>query len=1142
MKANKLCAAVLFIIATALTGGVVWGQANGGGSISGVIYDSAHSVVPNAAIEVTDNATGVTSTTESSPSGQFGFPVLSVGVYTLRVTKAGFAAEAVNNVTVSLAQTTSEAIALKIGGASETVEVSGSSASLNTTTPETTTGLDSQTYASLPVPNLGGPRSVVAVATLAPGVASGVSSGANSNGSSPRSTLVVSGGQGYAGQSQIDGVTYLTSNTSSDFDAYQPIPIQALSEFALIQNNFSAQYGRTPGGVLSFNTRSGTNDWHGEIFEFNENTDLNARSYFATKRAPTVQNEFGANVGGPILKNKAFFFAYYSGFRFSGAAPSTLATIQTTQERAGDFSSYLDGSGNVIPIYDPATTQCGAGGICTRQQFPNNMIPAARIGQVARNFIPYIPNPTNSSETNNYSYAERNTNDATQYGGKVDYTLGKSDTLHGFLGGAPFTAEQGIRQIYNPPFYSSGTGSPNNALIVILSEDHVFSSSLLNHFAFGFSRTNESYVRPGYNSPVTLGIGNIPTNTPPLLYFNGYPGVGSTGQFLISNGFDYNDFVALTKGNHEIQAGGEYQRIQGNTNSPSTATFTFSSLETSQPSAPNTTGNSFASFLLGNVDSSSQSYTPVEIGTRYRYAAVYVQDNWKLRPNLTLNLGVRYDIPFTRTQVHNTLSSFDPNMPNPGAGGRLGALAFAGSGGQPYCNCQRFSAIDYSGVQPRVGFAYSLDKNTVIRGGAGLFEGTTGDVIDNGWRTQFSDGLNASPSFASPNLGVTPAFNINDGFPAFRKPPHIDATLDNGGNITYLAKRNGTTARITTWNLDVQNNFAGNFVLDLGYVGNSGHHLGSALANPNQVDPKYLSLGSTLNAPLSSSAGQATGVPLPYPGFSGTVAQALRPYPQYLNIQELAQNEANSSYNALQVKLQRQFSRGPTILVSYTWAKVLSDSDYAGPTGAGLVVGGQNAFNPRSERGLSTLQPPHIVSIAYVWQLPFGKGQPYLGTRSVASVLLGGWQVTGIHSYHSGEPFIVNSPNNLPIFNAILRPNIVPGVPLKGYQGSFNPAKSVYLNPAAFSIPAPFTFGNVRRTLDGIRSFAYYDEDLGLGRNIPLSERINLFLGLNTFNTFNRVIFGSPDTGNLGTNPNFGHIGSQANSPRLLQLQGRITF
>jgi hypothetical protein len=1119
---------------------VSWGQASGGGSISGLITDSTGSLVPNAVVAVTNKATGVVTTTAGNPTGRFIFPVLSAGAYTLKVTKTGFSTATADDVIVSLSQTTSETITLQVGGENSTVEVSANSAGLNTSTLETTTGLDQATYASLPVPNTGSARSIVAVATLAPGVYVNAATG-NNNGSTPRSTLVVSGGQGYSGQSQIDGVTYLTSNTSSDFFGFQPVPLEALSEFTLVQNNYSANYGRTPGGVLSFNTRSGTNGWHGEVYEFNENTDMNARSYFAATRTATVQNEFGANLGGPIIKDKAFFFVYYGGYRFSGASPAAATTIETPAELSGDFSSYVNASGQVVPIYDPNTTLCNAAGVCTRQQFPGNKIPAARIGQVAKSFFPYIPTPTNNNETANFVYSAGNTNVATQYGGKIDYTLREHDTLHGFFGAQPFTSGADIGPPNEFPFNQSATELPDNAMVLILSEDHTFSPTLLNHFAFGFSRTNESYVRPGYNAPVSLGIGNI-VPSPPLLYFTEYPGVGTVGQFIASNGFDYNDFVSLTRRNHELQVGGEFQRIQGNTQSISAASFNFSDLETGQPGIP-ATGNSFASFLLGNVDSASEAYTFVPIGTRYSYMALYVQDNWKLRPNLTVNLGVRYEIPFTRTQTHNTLASFDPSMSNPGAGGLPGALAFAGSGAAPYCNCQRFSEINYSGVQPRIGFAYSLDKNIVIRGNFGMFEGTTGDTLDNGWRTNFSDGTNASPSFASPNLGVTPAFNINDGFPAFQKPPQVSATLDNGGNISYIAKRNGTTARISLWNFDVQNALPGGFLLDLGYVGNSGHHLGSALANPNQDNPNYLALGATLDDLLSSAAGQASGVPVPYPGFSGTVAQALRPYPQYLTVEELAQNEANSSYNALQAKLQRRISRGgPMILVSYTWAKLLADSDYAGPTGAGLVSGGQNSFNPRSERGLSTLQPPQIASISYVWQLPFGQGERYLHTRSLASALFGGWEITGVQSYHSGEPFVVDIPNTLPIFNSILRPNRVLGVPLKGYQGNFNPATDVYLNGAAFSIPAPYTFGDVRRTVDGIRSFAYYDEDLGVGRNIHLSEGITLFLQANAFNAFNRVVFGSPDTSDFGTNADFGHITSQGNSPRLLQLQAKVSF
>jgi outer membrane receptor protein involved in Fe transport len=1121
----------------------VLGQ-TGGGSVTGTVADPSGAVVPRASVTLASMTTGVKLTTQTSSAGQFVFPVVPVGEYTITVSASGFSKGVISNVTVALNQTTNEAVVLRVGTAITTVNVTAPPVHLDTNSAQQSAGIDEQTYSQLPIAMTGSARSPTIVADLMPGVADapGASTAGPSSGDSQTFSDSIEGGQAFGAEVLYDGVALAQTNVAGDMRV-QPIPVEALSEFTLVQNSFSAVYSRTPGGVLSFNTRSGTNQWHGEAYEFNENTSLNARGFFAATTPALRQNEFGVNLGGPIKKDKTFVFGYYSGFRYSATPQQSLVTIPTVAERNGDFSEYTL-NGQVVPIYDPATTACNAAGICTRAQFPSNIIPSDRLVSVAKAFLPYIPAPTNSAEINNYLPVGVDTTTENRWGFKLDHYFSDRDIIHGFYGQSPLSSVSGT-SVYATPFITNGGQTyPDDYLIARISEDHTFSPSLLNHLTLGYNRDNFSYYCPTSSSNATLGIPNIVPYAPDYLTWSGYQqaGCGDPGQKVIENGSVVDDSLSWIHGKHDLTMGVDFERSQDNTLPKSDSGFSFSYQETDLPSAPNPslTGNGFASFLLGEVDTASEQDYINEVGNRFQYLGLYIQDNFKIVPKLTLNFGLRYDIPWTRTAAHNVLSAFDPSMPNPGAGGRLGALAFAGYGPDPYCNCIRFDDVRYNGIQPRFGFAYEINPKTVLRGGFGIFDDSNGDVLENGIRIQYADGFNAEPQFGTTNLGITPAFNIENGLPAFTLPPTISPSFDNNGSINYLAPQDGTVGFVENWNFDVQRQLPGNLLLDLGYFANSAHHLAGLLLNPDQVNPKYLSLGNALTAPLNSSAGIATGVPLPYPGFTGDVAQALRPYPQYLGINQYNQTDANSHYNSLQLKLQRSFTNGLSVLVSYTYSKLITDAEEGESWYSPYGGGSQNSYDLAAEMAPSGIDPPQILKLTYVYQFPFGKGKRFVNHGGVASALAGGWEVSAIQTYQSGFPLSVTISNTLPLFNYSLRPNIVSGASLKAnYSGSFNPATDVYLNAGAFAEPAPFTFGDAARVLP-VRSFAYYDEDVGLSRHFRFKERWDLQISAHAFNLFNRVTFGSPDTTPFA--PGFGVVSSQINSPRVVQLAADLHF
>jgi Carboxypeptidase regulatory-like domain len=1146
----KLVAIVVnsLLVAVALAPNL-FAQSSLGGSVNGTVSDATGAALPNAKVELRSLATGVAETTTASSAGQFVFPVVLVGEYTIRVSAQGFSDQVLKGVSVVPNKATTETITLKVGSSTESVEVTASTVNLETESAQHGTSFDNATYEDLPLALTGAPRSPTALSDLMPGVATAPTN--SSSFSEPGEVQIfsqtVNGGQTLASEVYYDGVAQLQTNVAGDY-RYQPVPVEAISEFTLVQNNFSAEYSRTPGGIVSLNTRSGTNGLHGTAYEFNQNNAMNAAGWFNPTVPVQRQNEFGISVGAPIRKDRTFVFGYYSGFRFTSTKPLFQTLIPSAAEVQGDFSGLTNQNGQV-KIYDPTTTTYDpVTQTYSRQQFSCNgvlnVICPSRFSSVAKNFLPYVPtNYLNSNENGQPNFLGGGvTNDNyNRWGVKIDDYIGNKDVLHAFYGESPYKVYYPT-EVYKFPFTGIGFEEPDNALIVRVSENHTFTNSLMNYFAVGYNRDNALYTSPRTFSAITLGITNIPNVTPAFgLGQYGPAGWGDPGQRIIENGVAGSDFISWVRGKHTLKFGGEIRHYQDNTTPISSSAFNFSTAETNDPNNPTNTGNEFASFLVGAVDSASQQYALSEITSHFWYLGTYVQDNYKVARKLTLNLGLRYDIPWTRAIKHNIYSSFEPNAPNPGAGGILGALVFAGYGPN-HCNCTRFSNTRFNLFQPRFGFAYQLDNSTVVRGGIGVFEGSAGDVLENGSRV-FSDGFNANPNFQSPDGGVTPAFYIDSGFPSFPRPPFLDPALDNGNSISYIQPQDGTPPRVYYWNADLQRALPGKILLDVGYVGNHSNHISSTLENLNQLDPKYLAMGNLLNQQLTPALSTQYNIPFPWPTFSGPVYQALRPYPQYYYIGQPMQTSGWSHYNALQIKAQRQFSHGISLLASYTYAKLRttgeSQHQYLDANG-----GAQNSFDYSKELTPSASLPPQVLNLAYIYTLPFGKTKRFGPKSGVGDAVLGGWRISMIQRYQSGTPFNVDVPDPQPdvLVNYEERPNLVPGVPIKNqWLHRFNPYSDTYLNPLAFTEPAPYTLGNAPRTLN-VRGFAWYNEDLGLGKEIAFKERYSFTLEGHAFNAFNRVSFGSLDTYGPGTNSDFGHINGQQNTARVLQVSGTLKF
>jgi hypothetical protein len=488
------------------------------------------------------------------------------------------------------------------------------------------------------------------------------------------------------------------------------------------------------------------------------------------------------------------------------------------------------------------------------------------------------------------------------------------------------------------------------------------------------------------------------------------------------------------------------------------------------------------------------------------------------------------------------MANFDPTLPNPGADNRLGALIFAGSGpGRSGANT--FGEKWHRGFGPRIGIAYSPGASTVFRAAYGvMYDTNAGPAI-----FQNQQGYFTNATLGSLNGGVTPAFNWNSGFPSVPLGPFFDPTFANGGSTTYMQRAGGREPMVENWNAGVQRQIPGGIVIDASYLGTAMHHILVGNYDLNQLNPSYLSLGTVLDDAVDSPQAQAAGIAVPYAGFTGTVAQALRPYPQYGQIVLVQDPVGNNTYNALQIRLQKTHSHGISFLVSYTVSKNLTDSD--GNGGGSFIGGAQNYYNLRAEKAVSALDVPQALVAGYSYDLPVGKGKSLNLNNGILDRVLGGWTETGIVTLQRGNPLGVTTELSLPAItepltgyngSQVVRANVVSNnFYINHSRSTFDPAKDLYLNPAAFAAPAPFTFGNSPRLFSQIRSFGIQDWDTALMKRVLFTERVNLLLKAEFFNVLNQVNFGAPVTDI--NNPSFGQIFSAGN-PRAGQVSLTLSW
>lgn len=1121
----------------------------------GSVADQKGALVPDATVVATNLATGVSLRAKTNAEGHYRLPNLKFGMYRVEVSRSGFKTVARNEVQLNVGQTLRLDFSLELGAVSESVTVTSDAPLLQTDTSNLSTVISTAQFHQLPLQVSGDRRSPEMFMYLAPGVTG--STGSLGSGAPNVGYFQINGGPSNSSEVLLDGASARAANIYGDFQSFTP-SADAIGEFRLLTNSYSAEYGRTGGGITSFSIKSGTNDFHGSAFEFFRNDKLDARGFFQSTTPKTRQNEYGLTIGGPVLipklyngTNKTFFFGTFSGFRNRPGPPQTLLTLPTEAMRNGDFSRVTDSSGNVIPIYDPASTQSDLANpsLITRTPFAGNLIPKSRMSKVALNTVPLLPSLTYPDRLNfNTLAAGGAVADRDTYTIKLDHNFSPRSmlsgsfnrVLHDYITAAPLLAM---------PFTQNAHAVPKTILFR-LSHNYTISPTLVNHAGFSINRWRTLTTGMSYGTdqwPQKIGLTGVEQNFFPTFNFSTDGLQQLAASFGTRGGFTsylYNDTVSWIHNRHSLKFGFDF-RMEGlneHNFANSSGTFTFHRRETGLPSITNS-GQAFASFLVGAVDSGSLRL-PSSLETRYHYYALFVQDDFRVSSRLTLNLGLRWEVQQPPTEAQDRQSSLDPALANPGAGGFPGALVFAGSG-QGRTGRRTFADTWFGGFGPRVGFAYQLTQKTALRGGYGIsylpgtLNGGGGGSIPN------TQGFTASPSFSTADQGITPAFYIDGGFPQnFARPPFLNPSFANAQGITFIPRDNGRLPYMQNWSFNVQRELPAEMLLDVAYSASKGTRLlADNIFSLNQLNPQYLSLGSLLNANILSAQAVAANIKQPFAGFAtllgsrATVGQSLRPFPQFTGVTYFQPPAGNSTYHSLQAKFEKRFSKGLLFLASYTWAKTLTDTGANGQTF--LEQSGQDNYNRRLEKSLSPNDIPHVFAYSAVYELPFGPGKAFLNQRGALGKLVGGWQISGVLRYQSGIPLGVGVNNTSGLFNPTLRPNRVLGQPVS--LSFSDPAKDRYANVNAFSVPTPFSLGNSSRVVGDLRGPGYYNEDVALWKDTKLGERVRVQLRGEAFNVFNRVVFAAPSL-NLSNTTQFGIISGQDNRPRQMQLSLRLEF
>ena len=1138
-------------------------------SIQGTVQDSTGAPIPSASVKAVNLSTGDSSNTVTGAQGLFIFPSLPIGgPYTITVEAPGFKTEERTGILLAVNQVVDLSIPVQVGSASERVEVSADATQLETSTAARGTVIGNRSIENLPLNQ----RNVYSLLFLMPGANGTVTDQFNGL------NLSVDGGRPGSSDILVDGIP-ASPPLVNPIQGFSVFPsVDAVQEFKMETDSYSAEFGRSGSGIVNMIIKSGTNEIHGSAYEFLRNSALDSNSYFSNSNDVPLpsfkRSQFGASIGGPVViphlyhgKDKTFFFFSYEGLR-QGQAAEITTTVPTALQRTGDFSQTLSSSGQQVLIYDPATT-VPSGSSYVRQSFlaetGKNAIPAGRIDPVAAKIVQYYPMPNqpgNTAGANNFFASGVTTVNIDTFDAKVDEVFNEGNRMF---------VRYSRRNLQQPGTFlfpeanrvAEGNAGPYPAA----SEPQISNSAAIDYtrtpnpnyvmeFRYGFSRTYLNFVAAsqGFNPSTNLGFPSyIAANADHLLFPtiapSSYYTLGDGGQGISKVSAFEGHILGMNNtkiiGRHVLKFGveGRLLRVNDDESGASTGNYTFTQAIT-QGANPNvataTAGNAIASLLLG-IGTGTYTIQSKNGATESKYYGAYIQDDWRATPRLTLNAGLRYDLDIPRTERYNRMETFNTAIPSPlaaetGLTGLTGGTVFAGVDG----NSRRQFQPQWLNFGPRLGLAFQLNNKTVVRSAFGIFFGPSMRAAAG---TVGNEGFSASTTYTGSPNGLTPSVYLSNPFPGgLNLPVGSSQGLLTGIGSSFENSITGDNKVGYTeiWNLDVQRQLPGDMLLDVAYVGTHSVNVNKSQENNwniNQLSPQALTLGSALQ---QSVANPFYGIIKTGPESSQTIPRSYleASYPQYTTVYASYLVGGFVLYDSIQAKLEKRLSHGLSMLVSYTGAKQIDDSSII--SNVGNNTGGiQDIWNPLGESSLSSNDVSRNLTISGVYDLPFGRGQQFGSSWSrPVNAVFGGWQINGITYQQTGFPLSPTTQDTSDSGGNVLRPNLTGISPI--VPGSIRSRLKEYLNLAAFSQPAPFTFGNARRTLSNVRAPGNHDIDFSAFKSFQPTEHITLQFRAETFNLLNQVVFGLPNM--VLSSGQFGVISSQANTPRQIQAALKILF
>ena len=1070
------------------TGAVSFAQT---ATVNGVVTDSSQAVIRGANVSITNLETGLRRDTQTNDTGNYTFTLLPVGRYRFSASIGGFSTQSLPEVKLDVDQVVRLDFALKPGALTETVDVSASAALLDSETSTVGQVISNKSIVEMPLNG----RNYLSLATLTAGTAPNPGGRTAAEGG-----FVTGGAHSYQMNVQVDGLDNNTvySGGPVGFEAQAVKPsIDAVGEFKVITNNLSAEYGGRMGGTVLVTIKSGTNQLHGTAYEFLRNDKLDGTNFFANRsgagKPEYRQNQFGGTMGGAILKNKLFLFGSFDGTRIRSGT-SSISTVPTAAERTGDFSKIRN-------IFDPLTT-VGTGAAMTRQMFPGNVIPKSRWDPLFPALLALYPAPITTGIVNNYYFSAADRNDWNNYDFKGDENFNENNRL------SVRYSRRDKNQFQNGPLPLPADGGLAtttfiNSNSVVGSYIRVLNATTNNELRIGHSRMPTSFDIP-YDKPAfdQYGIKGIPktnlasSNNHGLTRFTpaGYAEVGSRSFWPNTNNVfvtQFNDVLFHSAGKHGLKVGGEFKHSNVFRNAARFARgqFAFNREFTTDPQNRANTGDGLAEFMLGWAAGGSLGNENGENLMTNSFAA-FVQDDWKVSPRLTINLGLRYDIFFAPTFPDGGVSNFVLDYSQTGPTGRLTEIRPRNGSD---CGCEQ----NYRDFAPRLGLAYRLTNKTVLRSGFGIIY-----AQNDSYSSQSARWFNQSPDFVEYSFAtvdrINPLLILQNGFP----PVQLPATSVPGPASVGI---NSTVAKMPDqyseqWFFDVQRELPYDILTTIGYTGNGAHR---------QIVPLDYNL--------------------PYGPAASTVASR-RIFPYYNGVTR-QMSMGNSSYNALLWKVEKRFSKGLSFLSAFTWSHTIDNllETNNNTTGDNPVV----PWNVSLNRGNSYNDIRRQWAFSAAYELPFGKGKPWLNHGSVINALAGGWQLASLAALRSGIPFTVVTSGNLTNAGGADRPNRIGSGNLPSDQQTIDH----WFNTAAFVVQPQYTYGNAGRNIlfgPNLRNL-----DLSISKSFSITENKRLQFRAESFNFTNTPAFVQPGApGQNGATLNLPGVGqiTSAGEPRRIQF------